>query len=244
MKKDYIDNLAELESLLLGLYHNTSTVYDILWLILAYGISIQDVISLQRKDIYEGYKLIHPNKQITLEPVHELLLQIMPSFLRTAAEPECYLVYSHKYTKYKPGSSATTLTRSRCSVILNSALKEYHSELSAESLRKTYVYLYLKRHHTLVGSSFEYLQYRHDKIKDFLALSEEEYLRLTSNTEELHPELKKLELNYHSNLVQINAFLENGDYDTYNTLKNLAVDGIFQLNEALTSVQHAQNPQD
>ena len=85
--------------------------------------------------------------------------------------------------------------------------KEFHPEYQAENLRKSYVYFYLKKNHTLVGSSYESMQHRHENIKAFLNLTQEEYQALLATEMAFHPEVQRLEDKFYRILCMIDTIL-------------------------------------
>lgn len=209
MNINYINSDNTLLSFLKYYSSGDKLTYDLIWLILAYGLPIQTVINIQKKHISKDFILKMDDKY--LEPVDVLLLNYLPDCLLESQSysAEDYLIFSRKYRTKRQGP---TLTRSRCSTILNNALKLYSPSFDASSLRRTYLFFYLKNRKTLVGSSYEYLQFRHKKLLEILFLTEEKYQELITKKSLLsNPDIDVLKMLQENCLKKAALILENSN---------------------------------
>ena len=215
MKKDYIDDINELTTFLEQMQDTNEISYDVLWFILTYGLSIQEIVALKRGNLNSHWQCFSHKKGGYVEPCNDIFLLYPPHCFRDNLTPDSLVIYSRKTKKYKAGSRGAVLTRSYCSSLLNTTLRSYREDFNSDSLRKTHIYFYLKTHHTLVLSGCEYLQFRHKKIQTLLDLSEDEYLNLFSGEEQLHTSLKDLEYQFHDRLVKIQKLYNLGEIDSF-----------------------------
>lgn len=237
MEKDYICTQEKLISLLEHFYQEEEVVYDLLWLVLAYGISLQDLTTLQNKHISEDY-VCHVDGRSLVVCNHLLLQYLPPCISRKGQDGEDYLIYSRRTKKYKPGSSASRLTRTRMSTLLNDALKTYRSHFKAETLRKTYVFFFLQKYHTLVGSSYEYLQFRHKRIQELLSLSEAEYETLITENKELSSELSHLRQQFLESFSRADVLLQEPNHSLYETTRAFVYDCSVLIEQYLNVLQN------
>lgn len=205
MKKTYLDTPKDLILFLETMEQTSGCAYTLAWLVLTYGLSLTEITQLKGCNLTDDW-LIKRDEKPPLAPCLKLLLYYAPQELLTVSD-EQYLISSNLYKKNQSGSSLKSLNRTSVSLILNKALKEFHPEYQAENLRKSYVYFYLKKNHTLVGSSYESMQHRHENIKAFLNLTQEEYQALLTTEMAFHPEVQRLEDKFYRILCMIDTIL-------------------------------------